>query len=655
MTSNLIFLDFETFYSDEYSLRKMTPAEYILDRRFEMQMCAVKVNDQPHDIVDGPDFPKWIAQFDPATTTTVTFNSLFDNSLLAWKYGFVPHTMLDAMAMARALLGHKLNRFSLAHLSEYFGLDAKGDVIHLVKGMRRAEIMASPQLWQNFKGYALRDNQNAESIFLKLYPLLPWSERRLMDMVLRCCIQPRFIVDTNLLEGHIADVIEAKEELLAAAGNVPKTDIMSTAKFKAALEALGVDIEYKESPTTGKEIPAFSKSDGFMEGLLNSGDAQVAALAAARIGLKSTLEETRSLTLYKIGQLDWASAGLPDHSMPMPLRYGGAHTHRLSGDWKMNVQNMPTVRGSKGKSKLRLSLKAPPGHTVVTIDLGQIEARLVAWLCGAARLLEEFTKYDAGDKTYDPYNRLATAIFGRPVNRKLVGTIEEVMGFIGKTGILGLGYGCGKDNFDTMIIRSARAQTMDISSIYHRAIGDKGVETYRRLYHQIPTTWNKLQNAVQMTWSTPGLLPYHLGPVIIQHGEVKLPSGMSMLYDDPYKKVVTDPKTGRLREEYFYRYGNIPHRMYGPKLLENIGQALARVIVMNAALRIRDHGRERPCPDAYHFVMQAHDELVYIIPDHELDFAKKLIHTEMVRRPSWGLDLPLVADINTGASYGEAK
>jgi hypothetical protein len=126
----------------------------------------------------------------------------------------------------------------------------------------------------------------------------------------------------------------------------------------------------------------------------------------------------------------------------------------------MNMQNMPTVRGSKGKSKLRLSLNAPPGHTVLTCDLGQIEARLSAWICGAITLIEEFAKYDAGDKSYDPYNRLASAIFARPVNRKLAGTPDEIMGFIGKTGILGLGYGCGKDNFHTMVLRSARAMGM---------------------------------------------------------------------------------------------------------------------------------------------------------------------------------------------------
>ncbi len=663
--NNILILDFETYYDQDYSLRKMTPAEYILHPKYETIMMSAQLNFGQHGIVDGPDIPHFLAQFNPQTTTTVTFNSLFDNAILAWVYGFVPHTMLDAMAMARALLGHQLVRFNLATIADYFGMSAKGGAINDVKGMTRAQIKANPVLWQSFKDYCIHDNELCEGVFKNLMPMMPWSERRLMDLVLRCCVEPRFVVDTTLLSQHYDDVVAAKEQLLVDAGSLPKADIMSSTKFKAALEALGVDIEYKDSPTAKdeygnpKQTPAFAKSDEFMAALLESDDPKVAALAAARIGLKSTLEETRSKTLLNIGELPWATYrdGKPrlysGGTMPIPLRYGGAHTHRLSGDWKMNMQNMPTVRGSKGKSKLRLSLKAPPGHTVVTCDLGQIEARLVGWICGATALMEEFSK------KLDPYNKLAGAIFGRPVNRKLVGTPDEIMGFIGKTGILGLGYGCGKDNFDTMIIRSARAQGVDISQIYTREIGDKGVDAYRKRYFQIPAGWNRLNQIVSTVWSTQHMPAVNFGPVTISYGRIDLPSGMPLQYAEPqaFSSKRKNPKTGQeeFRTEYKYRYGKMWHRMYGAKMLENIVQALARIIVMNAALRIRDRGKTRPCPEAYRFVLQAHDELVFIVPNEELEFAKQLIHSEMVRPPSWGKDIPLTADIGTGASYGEAK
>lgn len=649
----------------------MTPAEYILSPQFETIMCAVKVNDQPHMIVDGPDFPAWIKQFNPDTTTTVTFNSLFDNAILSWRYGFVPATMIDAMAMARTIDGHKLVKFSLAALAEHLGLPAKGGAVHNARGLHRADILAghSGLTWKEYGDYCIHDNELCEGIFNHYLPKLPWAELRLMDMVLRCCVEPHFICDTVMLDQHIKDVVAAKDQLLVDAGNVDKTIVMSTPKFKAALEALGVDIEYKPSPSDpDKELPAFSKTDEFMETLLNSPDKDVAALAAARIGLKSTLEETRSGTLMRIGLLDWPrmpwetdvmfatrqlayQAGHQLGMMPIPLRYGGAHTHRLSGDWRMNMQNMPTVRGSKGKSKLRLSLKAPDGHKVVVIDLGQIEARLVAWLCQDMTLLNEFAK------KLDPYNQLASTIFGRAVNRKLAGTDDEIMGFIGKTGILGLGYGAGKDKFDSMVISSSRSQGVDISQIYNRQIGDKAVDAYRRRYFMIPAGWNRLSGIIGSSWMGKSP-PVKFGPngvAEIGEGYVLLPNGLRMEYDEPQERTAQDKKTGQWRTEYSYRYGKMRHRLYGAKLLENISQAIARIIVMNAALRIRDRGRHTSCPWAYRFKHQAHDELVYIIPDSELAAAKQIIYTEMIRSPSWGRDIPLTADIGVGQSYGEAK
>jgi DNA polymerase len=274
--------------------------------------------------------------------------------------------------------------------------------------------------------------------------------------------------------------------------------------------------------------------------------------------------------------------------------------------------------------------------------LGQIEARLVAWICGERTLLREFAE------KLDPYNQLASAIFGRPVNRKLVGTEDEIMGFIGKTGILGLGYGCGKDKFHAMVVRSARSQGVDISEIYNQSVGERAWRTYRTRYASIPDGWRYLDYAVMDVLAGLSGGRTNFGPCVLSHRRVLLPSGLTLEYDD-LKSPQGDHRS------HTYRYGKKRHTLYGAKLLENITQALARIIVMNAALRIRDKGKMRPDPSAYRFVLQAHDELVFIVPNDELEFAKKLIHEEMTRPPSWGKDIPLVADIGTGASYGEAK
>ena len=352
MKMNWLWLDFETYYADDYTLRKMTPAEYILDPRFETICVATQIDDGPVLTIDGPDFPAWLAQHEPQNTVTVTYNALFDNCILAWHYGFVPKQMIDVLGMARTLLGHKLARLSLESVSEHLNVGYKGTTIARVKGMRRAAIMGNAALWFDFKHYAADDVRLMHAIFNKLAPEYPRSEYKVMDLVLRAAVQPRFVCDIAMLEQHLEDVQAEKQELVATVHTlIPgqpmlQDDLQSAVKFKAMLEALGVDIQYKAG-AGGKMIPAFAKTDDFMAELQEHEDPAVQALVAARLGVKSTLEEKRTERLLAVARLNWKryQDGTPrlysGGNMPIPLRLGGAHTHRLSGDWKLNPQNMP--------------------------------------------------------------------------------------------------------------------------------------------------------------------------------------------------------------------------------------------------------------------------------------------------------------------------
>ncbi len=287
----------------------------------------------------------------------------------------------------------------------------------------------------------------------------------------------------------------------------------------------------------------------------------------------------------------------------------------------MNMQNMPADRKKDGKSKLRASLKAPQGNKVIVADLGQIECRLSAWLVGCDTLLGEFR-----DKK-DPYSLLASEVFGRPINRKL-------------PGILGLGYGCGKDNFDVMVNRSARTFEIDLTGKYDRSVGDKAVDAYRKRYNEYPAGWRELNNILQAAWLQGNNMEYGPGGVVkIQKGKVIGPTGLELRYADPAYNYDT--------EELSYRYGRFRHKIYGAKFLVNITQYLARLVVMDAAVRLYRKGLR--------FVLQAHDELVFIVKQEDVDEAKALIHSEMIRPPAWASDLPLTADVGVGGSYAEAK
>lgn len=631
---NLVFLDFETYYDDEYSLRRMPTPNYILDPRYETIMLTARINSGLAVVIDGPDVPQFLRTLNPERTVTVSHNALFDNSILAYRYNFVPYMMLDTLGMSRALLGHELKAHSLESVAAYLGVGRKGNMVHKVKGLRRADIIAQG-MWPGYTAYCAQDTNLCAGVFAKLIPSFPEPERRLMDMVLRCAVVPRFRCDTQLLTEHLVDVKQDKEDLIASCA-ADKADLMSNVKFQAMLEAHGVEVQYKTSAATGKSTPAFAKTDQFMADLQEHDDPAVQALAAARLGVKSTIEETRSEKLLSIGSLPWPA--WLQGTMPIPLAYGKAHTHRLAGEWGMNMQNLPSSRKKDANgnpiSKLRRSLVAPPGYKVITADLGQIEARLSAFICNCTSLLDQFAK------KLDPYAKMGSAIFGFEVDP----AVHKLERFIGKTAILGLGYGCGWRKFYTMVITSARLFNIALGNIWTEQLAEKSVQTYRRVNWPMHAGWNTLDNMLKTCWlgNHP---PMKFGPgglVEIGPGYVKLPNDMYLRYAEPLMDA---------NGELSYRHGKFTHKIYGAKLLENITQALARIVVMNAALRIRGRG------DASWsmFVLQAHDELVFIVPDAEVDKAKLIIHEEMTRRPSWAQTLPLTADIGTGQSYGEAK
>ncbi len=316
--------------------------------------------------------------------------------------------------------------------------------------------------------------------------------------------------------------------------------------------------------------------------------------------------------------------------MPVPLRYAGAHTMRLSGDWKINMQNLPTGRGGKS-NKLRLALKAPSGSKVVVGDVGQMHARLTSWLSGSP-LLQQFR-----DKK-DPYNAQATNIFGRPINRKL--SSDEIEGQIGKAAVLGLGFGAAAKKFYGMVIRTVRASGGNVEAlkkVWTLELAEKAVRAYRRAARLTVDLWYRLDLILETSFCGKEA-PVMLGPVEIGHGYVKGPSGLIMSY------VVPEGFGGR---DKIYLYAKRPHKIYGAAFLENIVQFLEVEIMQAAAIRLAKRGLR--------FASQSHDELAFIVKDEDVEKAEAIIKEELTKPPSWGMDIPLTASVNHGQSYGAAK
>ncbi len=636
------FFDFETFYTQEYSLRRMTPVEYILDPRFEAIGCAIKEGVGGNTYwVDGPDLTKFFADL-PRDIIGVSHNWLFDGCVLAWRYNFIPRLSVCTLSVARALLAHKLRSLSLDSVSKYLGLPPKGNTVHKVIGLNLDMIKAAG-IYDEYVEYSKRDDDNCASIFDILVrgaeppnkdiprpDKFPASEILIMDTVMRAAVQPRFRLDPELLHEHAGKLEQQKNELLARAmlvGADGKSDLMSNERFAELLRSIGVEPPVKISPQTGRVTYAFAKTDQGMIDLEEHEDPGVQALAAARLGHKSTIEESRVKRLISISQLQWpAFVTHPSNEqailMPMPLRFSGAHTHRLSGDWKLNMQNNP--RGSA----IRRALTVRKGEKVLKRDASQIEARVNAWFCGQDDLVAQFARGE------DVYSNFASHVFGCVVTKK-----DKPKRFVGKTCVLGLGYQTGWEKLRWTIKVKSREQlgeAMIISDEEAKRI----VKTYRTVNYKQPAMWEFLLHTAIPVLA--GIMdPIQIGPILVEKGSILLPNGLRLYF----------PNTRWEDGQWVYDYAGSTKKIYGGALLENIIQALARICTMDAAARIR----RRIDKAAIWMNLQAHDELVYIVPDRLIEPVNGIMREEMDRRPWWAPDLPLASEGGVGPSYGQTE
>jgi hypothetical protein len=626
---NVLFLDFETFWTKDYTLRKLSTPEYVLNPQFKTLLLAV--NDIRWDTprwLTAEAVPGFLQRYPPAKTMAVAHNMLFDGAILAWRYNWLPVKLLDTLGMARALYQFKRN--SLGALAKELKLGQEKDetILKTTQGLDVAGIKRLGQgIWEKFCQYAMDDVVLCMKIFARLYRLFPKEEQDVMNLVLRAALEPKLHADVLLLRRHLEELRLRKAHLLRDCG-YEKAALMSTAQFKEALEELGVEIKTKVSPT-GNIIPAFAKTDGFMQELCEYHDSyddtvnfKVQSLASARLAHKSTIEETRTEKFINIASLPW-SGSRP--LLPVPLRYGGAHTHRLSGEWGLNMQNLPR---DKEKSQLRSAIIAPPGFKIITADLAQIECRLLAKFADQQDLLAQFRRGE------DVYANFGQRIFNRVITKK----DDPSERWIAKTAVLGLGYGCGPARFYNMVVTNAYQLGIPLAGLnFDTAAAERIVKVYRRTFYRIQNLWKQLDVYLGSVISSP-FTETKIDPVWLSSGR-----------DREYLKIQLPPRHKICwNVGLFLRYkGDVVKDLYGAKLTENIIQTLARVVVMQAALRLGRLG--------YKFVMQAHDELTFLIPESRVTEACKTISLEMTRTPEWMKGLPLAVEIGVGENYGSCK
>jgi len=401
---DIVTIDTETYYDKEYSLSKMTTESYVRDPRFEVIGVGVKVNDHPTDFYSGSDPGRFLKSLDYRDKAILCHNTAFDGFILSHHFGIRPKFWMDTMSMARP--AHAMTSgVSLKALASFYSLGAKGDEVVNALGKRRADF--SEQDMARYASYCVNDVDLTYQLFLRLRKGFPAIELRIIDLTLRMFTEPEIELNRAVLERYLAAVIARKEELLNAVEGVDKADLMSNPKMAQLLTQLNVIPPTKISARTGKETLAFGKTDRAFLDLLDHPDERVQTLVAARLGVKSTLAETRATSLIGVSERG---------RLPIMLNYYGAHTGRFSGGDKMNLQNLPSG------GALRESLQAPKGKMLLACDSAQIEARVVAYIADQGDLVQAFRE------GRDVYSEFATEVYGKPVSKA-----DKLERFVGKT------------------------------------------------------------------------------------------------------------------------------------------------------------------------------------------------------------------------------
>ena len=619
----IITVDFETYYSRDFSLSKITTEEYVRSDEFEVIGVGVKVDDGETQWFSGTfkDTAAFLSQFDWGNALVLAHNTAFDGAILSWRFGIRPKGWLDTLCMARAVNGVDASA-SLKSLAERYGIGEKGTEVVNALGMRRVDF--SPEQLEAYASYCRNDVDLCKMLFEILMAEFPTKELKVIDTTLRMFIEPTLVLDLPLLEQHLGEVKARKEKLLEVAA-ADRDTLMSNDKFAELLGSLlrcrpRSGLPRKISPTTGRETWAFAKTDEGFKELAEHPDERVQALVAARLGNKTTLEETRTQRF-----IDIAKRGL----MPVPLKYYAAHTGRWGGEDKINLQNLPSRGQNAGK--LKSSICPPTGYVMIDADSSQIEARIVAWLAGQVDLVELFNKNNEEiasgvkkkDMLHDPYKNMAAQIYSKEVL-----AIDDHERFVGKTTILGAGYGMGGVKFKAQL----KTFNFDIDDQEANRI----VQVYRQTYSKIPELWDAANRSLECILTKRMIEVGRSGVLEFDPREegFKLPNGLWLRYRGLRKE----------DGQYVYKTRRGDVKVYGGKVVENLCQALARCVIAEQMLLIAKR---------YKVVLTVHDAVACVAPIEERDEAIKYVEQCMKHRPDWCKDLPLNCEVGSGFNYGE--
>lgn len=626
----LVIGDFETFYSKEYTLSKMTTESYVRDHRFEPHGGAIKWSVDTPARWYNPQQTKWILQNeDWADTLFVAHHCNFDGLILSNYYDVHPARLGCTLSMARMVLGNHIS-VSLDSVRKHFELPPKSTPYNLMIGRHWHEM--PPETQEMVAAGACDEVESIWKIFHYLLPLIPVEELNIIDTTIKMFTEPLLCADSELL-AQIWESEDKKKFQRQAALGVTPGELQSADRFADLLRAEGVEIEYK--PGKSGQIPCFAKTDPFMRDfLLEHENDRIRGLAEARIGQKSTLMQTRAETL------GWMASRGP---LCVYLRHAGAGTLRVSGGDGANWLNF------KRQSLIRKAILAPDGFELAPVDSSQIECRVAHYLAGGPGepIVELFRRGE------DPYVGIASQFYGERIykpekNDPRHDEMEAKRG-MGKQSRLMCQYGAAAEKFKQTAKNGLYGPPVDIPIeeaarfvALYRSTTPSICARGEGLWAQCNWILQKLVENATVDWN-------EFCRFKIRDKKIYLPTGHWLIYDTlEFHVPHADEDCRDFERNGYYRLRTRDgwKTMWGSKLVQNLCEAVSRVIVSQAMIRITKQG--------YRVLNWPYDELLVLLPkDGRREEHVGRLMTEMKREPQWLPDIPLDAECVVGDRYAK--
>ena len=633
--AQLMAIDIET-YSD-ISLPDCGVHRYVASEQFEILLFAYSIDEGEIRVIDlasGEEMPEEVMDLlmDDSVIKTA-FNAAFERTCINRHFGLsLPPEVWRCTAVQSAILALPL---SLEGVGEALSLDKKkmSEGKELIRffcmpckatkangGRTRNLPSDAPEKWEQFKTYCKRDVDVEMQIRKKLknYPI-PDREQVLYCMDQR--INDRGIrVDTQMVSQAIACDLLYKEAAAKRAYELSGLENPnSVSQLKGWLSDKGIEVDSLAKDTVTELV---GKTEGEVSELLKL------RLAMSKTSVKKYEAIERAVCDGRVHGLlqfyganrtgRWAGRLVQIHNLPQNHMEDLELARSLVKEGRFDLVELLYPSTPEVLSELiRTAFVAKPGCRFIISDFSAIEARVLAWMSGEAWRLRVFSTHGK------IYEASASAMFGVPIEE--IGKTSPLRQK-GKIAELALGYGGSVGALVSMGATKMGLSEEELPDL---------VSQWRLANPHITEFWWKVDAAAfkavkeRCTVQMDRLLFEYRGGILFIH----LPSGRKLSYVKPRLELNRFGREGITYEGVGESKKWTRIETYGPKMVENIVQAVSRDILAEAMLRLEKAG--------FDIVMHVHDEVVLEVPEGVSSVEE--VNELMAVNPSWTMGLPLKA------------